>query len=273
MTAIVNSLKRLMISFIILIGVALITVMAYNLFISGTISGSVGEKAILYDTIGLAIIIGFWSTILLFIRRTRPLMAKHLGEQTTTMLQVIMAAIAVLFMIFAILTVLHVEAQSLLTGAGFASITIGLIVSTFVGGILAGALVFATHKLRVGDTVIVNNVPGIVTDLTALVTRIRTDVGFVTIPNSAISSGAIVITKLHKYEGGQFARLPYGVGDRVATTLMPGEGTVKSITALRTVLLLDSGKELTILNNSIFSGSVTIAKLTQQEETPTEKSA
>jgi|WetSurMetagenome_2_1015567.scaffolds.fasta_scaffold01108_7 small-conductance mechanosensitive channel len=273
MTVIVNSVKRLMISFIILIGVAFITVMAYNLFISGTISGTVSENNQLNEVIGLAIIIGFWSIILLFIRRTRPLMAKHLGEQTTTLLQLIMAAIAILFMIFAVLYVLHVEAQSLLTGAGFASITIGLIVSTFVGGILAGALVFATHKLRVGDTVIVNNVPGIVTELTALVTRIRTDVGFVTIPNSAISSGAIVITKLQKYDGGSFARLPYAVGDRVATTLMPGEGTVKSITALRTVLLLDSGRELTILNNSVFSGAVTIAKLTQPKGTPAEKSA
>ena len=61
---------------------------------------------------------------------------------------------------FAVLGALDVSPQSLLTGAGFASITIGLIISTFVGSLLAGALVFTTHKLRVGDTVIVNNVPG-----------------------------------------------------------------------------------------------------------------
>jgi len=102
-------------------------------------------------------------------------------------------------MIFAVLNAVGVSPQALLTGAGFASITIGLVVSTFVGGILAGALVFATHKLRVGDSVVVNNVPSTVLELTALVTRIRTDTGIMTIPNSAISSGAIVITKLQKY--------------------------------------------------------------------------
>jgi small-conductance mechanosensitive channel len=200
-------------------------------------------------------------------------MARHLGEQPTTIVQIFMATIVVLFMTFAVLTTLGASPENLLTGAGFASITIGLIISTFVGGILAGALIFATHKLRVGDSVIVNNTPGTVTELTALVTRIRTDTGIVTIPNSAISSGAIIITKLHKYEAAIQSRFPYVVDDRVVTTYMPDEGTVKELTALRTVILLDSGRELTLLNSSILSGTVAVAKITLQPESsaPQEK--
>ena len=104
-------------------------------------------------------------------------MSRLIGEQAATILQLVMASIAVLFIVFAVLGALDASPQSLLTGAGFASITIGLIISTFVGSLLAGALVFTTHKLRVGDTVIVNNVPGSVIELTPLVTRVRTDTG------------------------------------------------------------------------------------------------
>ena len=83
----------------------------------------------------------------------------------------------IIVMSFGVLHTLGVSPETLLTGAGIISITIGLIISTFVGGILAGALVFTSHQFRVGDTVIVNNIPGKVTDMTAIVTRIRTDVG------------------------------------------------------------------------------------------------
>jgi small-conductance mechanosensitive channel len=47
------------------------------------------------------------------------------------------------------------------------------------------------------------------------------------------------------------------------TTYMNELGTVKKITAFDTVILLDSGKEITYLNNSILSGGVVLAKVTQ----------
>ena len=260
MARIVNSLKRLIAVFVSLIGLAIITILLYDLFVAAPID----QHDFVSQTIGIAIVIGFWATILVFIRRSKSIMARHLGEQPATILQVFMATIAILFMVFAVLTTLGVSPENLLTGAGFASITIGLVISTFVGGLLAGALVFATHKLRVGDTVVVNNIPGAVTELTALVTRIRTETGVMTIPNSAISSGAIIITKLQKHELTTQRRLPYTVGDRVVTTYIPGEGTVIQITALRTVILLDSGREITFLNYSVFSGTVAVAMVTEK---------
>jgi small-conductance mechanosensitive channel len=266
---ILTSIKRFLTVFVTLIGIAIVTILVYDLFFQTQppISGSLFVQ----KTFGAAIAIAFWAAIVLFIRRNGPLMTKHIGEQASTILQITMAAITTIITAFTVLGTLGTSPESLLTGAGFASITVGLIISTFVGGLLAGALVFTTHKLRVGDTVVFNNVPGQLTELTPLVTRIRTDVGIVTIPNSAISSGTVVITKLQKYEGTPFARLPYEVGDRVVTTLMVGEGTVKSITALRTVLMLDSGRELTVLNSSIFSGSVTVAKIAPPEKEFTKK--
>jgi small-conductance mechanosensitive channel len=193
-------------------------------------------------------------------------MTRRIGAQAATLLQFFMGVIAVLVMTFAVLQTLGVSPETLLTGAGIASITIGLIISTFVGGILAGALVFMTHQFRVGDIVVVNNIPGKVIDITALVTRIRTDVGQMSIPNSAIASGAVVVTTIHKYEAKSQSRLPYVIGDRVATTYMNEEGVVTELTPLHTTILLDSGRELTYLNTSVLSGAVAVAKITQTKD-------
>lgn len=214
-----------------------------------------------------ALIVGFWLTILLFISRSKPLIARHLGEQTSVIVEYFMGTIAILVMMFAVLGVLNVPPQTLLTAAGFASITIGLVVSTFVGGILAGALVFFTHKFRVGDSIIFNNMPGTVTEINALVTRIKTEVGNITVPNNAISSGAAVITRIHQNHEPLEIRLPYILGDRVTTTyLSSGDGTVKELTPLRTVILTDSGRELTFLNSMVFAGSVAVAKVTTKKD-------
>ena len=96
-----------------------------------------------------------------------------------------------------------------MTSAGIITVTVGLIISTFVGGILSGALVFTTHQLKIGEDVMVNNVPGRVIDMTALVMRIRTDVGQITIPNSAVASGGVIITSVRKPEPAFESRLPY----------------------------------------------------------------
>jgi small-conductance mechanosensitive channel len=154
-----------------------------------------------------------------------------------------------------------VHTSDLLTGAGIISITAGLVISTFVGSLLSGFLVFANYRFKVGDNVMVNNIPGKVIEMSALVMRIQTDVGQITIPNSAIASGGVIITVVRDNETLQESRLHYKVGDRVVTEYQNEQGTVKEITAFYTVIRLDSGKEITYLNNSILSGGVVIAKI------------
>jgi hypothetical protein len=41
---------------------------------------------------------------------------------------------------------------------------------------------------------------------------------------------------------------------------MNEQGIIKSVTLYQTIVLLDSGKEITFLNNSVLSGTVAIAK-------------
>ena len=255
----IGSFKKfaIFLTFLILLGFG--TVYLFDLFAAAPMNLSIFSR----ETLRIILILGFWLIILLFLRRAKPFMTSRIGAQAATLLQFSIGAIAVLVMSFGVLHTLGVSPESLLAGAGIATITIGLIISTFVGGVFSGALVFTTHSFKVGDVVLVNNVPGRILDMTALVTRIGTDVGQMSIPNSAIASGAVLLIAVHKHEAKSFSRLPYAIGDRVVSTYMNKEGVVKELTPLHTVIALDSGEELTFLNNSVLSGEVAVAKITR----------
>lgn len=222
------------------------------------------------ESLRIIIIISFWLVTLLFIRHAKSFMTTRIGAPATTILQFLLGAIAVLVMCFGVLHTLGVSAESLLAGAGIASITIGLVISTFLGSILSGIFVFTTHNFRVGDEVLVNNIPGKIVEMTPIVTKIRTEVGQMSIPNSAIASGAVIIVAVHKHESKSLSRLPYALGDKVISTYMNEEGVVKELTPLHTVIKLKSGKELTFLNNSVLSGAVAIAKISKRNSEQSE---
>jgi small-conductance mechanosensitive channel len=257
---VINSIKRLIVILIILLVLAAGTLLAYDAFISNPIN----LPNVLDESVKIAVIVGFWLVVLFFISRAKPAIAKYFGDQPAMIVQLFLGSIAVLVMIFAILRVFGASFQSLLEGAGIITITIGLIISTFVGSFLNGALVYATHRFKVGDDVMINNIPARITEVSTLATRVRTDVGHIAIPNSAIASGGVIITRLHPHERELVGRLPYAEGDRVVTTYMQGEGIVKEVTPVNTRVLLDSGRELFFLNNSVLTGSVAVAKISGQ---------
>jgi small-conductance mechanosensitive channel len=121
-----------------------------------------------------------------------------------------------------------------------------------------------TRPFSIGDAVMVNNIPGRVEDITAMVTRIRNDIGgLVVIPNTAIMQGGVIVTTFPASEEIVRRRLPYSQGDRVYTTYINEQGLVTELTAFYTKIRLDSGKELTFLNSSVLTGSVAVAKISE----------
>jgi len=264
-----DSLKKLVFFLVFIIVLSIITLALFDLFVAAPIN----LPLFIRQVFSIIIIFAFGLTAIIVVsRRIKPLITPRIGNHAATIIQFAMLAIAVLAIIFGVLNSVGVSPQTLLTSAGIISLTVGLVISTFVGSTLSGALVFATYKFEVGDDVMVNNVPGKVTEMTMLITRIQTDVGQISIPNSAISSGVVIITAVRKFEeplkGG---RLHYAVGDRVVTSYMNEQGTVKELTPLQTIVQLDSGKEITFLNNSVLSGTVPIAKITQTPKQAEEK--
>ena len=268
MANVASSLRRL---FIYLMTMLIITIGALFIF-HQFIAGPISLSKLIEQSIDIIIIVAFWATAIIIIRRFKPLMTQRMGVQAATLVQYILLAIAIMVMAFGILNILKVSATDLLASAGIISVTVGLVISTFVGSLLSGLLVFTTYQFKEGDSVIVNNVPGKVTEMTALVMRIQTDVGQITVPNSAIASGGVIITAVRGYKPFKESRLHYNVGDRVITTYMNEQGVVKEINTFYTVVLLDSGKEITFLNTSVMSGGVSVAKITQApSQTETEK--
>jgi small-conductance mechanosensitive channel len=261
----VSSVRRLVLVVALLVVVAFGLVLTFDQLIAARlIAQRIQLATLIAQTAKTVIVVAFGFIIIFLIRRYRPLLSRYVGVHVATIFQIFMILIVAIVMVLASLDIFQVSPTSLLLGGGIASIVIGLVISTFVGNILAGTLVLMTHPFKVGDIVTVNNVPGKVEEITAMVTRIKNDIGgLIVIPNTAIVQGGVIVTTYPASDAPVRGRLPYSLGDRIYTTYMNQEGVVKELTPFHTRILLDSGKELTFLNSSVLTGLVAIAKISQ----------
>ena len=268
--AVIPSLQRLVFYLIITLILTVAVLYLFNHFIEPT---SVSFSTILAESVNIIIIVSSSLAAIAIARRFRSFIAQKMGGQASTIIYYITFTIIILFMTFGILDTLGTRTTDLLTGAGIISITAGLVISTFVGSILSGALVFTNYKFRIGDSVVVNSTPGKIIEMNVLVMRIQTDIGQITVPNSAISSGGVIITVIRESDMSKESRLSYSVGDRVVTSYMNEQGVVKELTPFHTIVQLDSGKEVHYLNSSILSGTVVIAKISPASDQSKNKAA
>lgn len=266
----IRSLQRLVLYLIVTLILTIFTLYIFHQFIATSISLLI----LLEESVRIIIILLFAGLALIIIRRFKPFITQRIGNQFSTIIQYFLTAVIVAAVVFETLNILQPNsATELITGAGIITITVGLIISTFVGSLLSGFLVFTNYKFKVDDKVMFNNIPGRIIEMTALVLRIQTDVGQVTIPNSAVASGGVIITVLHEYPNLESGRLHYRVGDRVLTSYNNEQGIIKEITALATTIQLDSDKQITLLNNMVLSGALIIAKITPKPSENKEPSA
>ena len=257
----VSSLKRFGIVLVLLaVGALLVWILFEQIIVA-----HVKPQESLAEAGRITIVVVFGLITIIFIRRSKFLISRHVGPHPASVFQFFMILTVGIMALFAILNIFQVSPTTLLVSGGVVSIVIGLVISTFVGNILAGTLVFMTNPFRVGDSVLVNNVPGKIMEITSMVTRVRSDIGgHIVIPNTAIVQGSVIVTRVPAHEAvGRDSRLPYCLGDRVYTTYMNGEGVVKELTPFYTKIMLDSGRELTFLNNSVLTGSAAIAKVSE----------
>ncbi len=259
MAGFINSFKRFILIIVILVAVTFGAVYIFNEFVAQQTKLSV----LLRETIVTVILVIFSLIMIFLIRHSKLFISKRVGVEVATVFQFLMVLIVIIVMVFTIFNVFQVEVTALLLGGSIISIISGLAISTFVGNVLSGLMLFTTNPIRPGDTVTVNNVPGKIVEITAMVTRIRNGFGGESvIPNTAIVQGGVIITKYPSEEVAVRSIVPYTVGDRVYTTYMNAEGMVKELTLFHTKILLDSGKELTFLHSSMLQGTTAVAKVT-----------
>ncbi|WP_418285950.1 mechanosensitive ion channel family protein [Halorubrum sp. DTA46] len=82
---------------------------------------------------------------------------------------------------------------SLLVGAGFLGIVVGMAARQTLGAVLAGFVLMFSRPFEVGDWVAIGDHEGTVTEISIMSTRLRSfDGEMITVPNDTVRSGSIV---------------------------------------------------------------------------------
>ena len=255
----VNTFKRLLfLEFVIVI----LTFSCVYLF-DELVAKPTGLSLVFHQWGRVFIVIAFGTVALFITKRSKTLLAKYVGLSSATVFQFLMMAIIGIIMLFGILDILDVPPSTLLISGGIVTIVLGFILSTMVGNFLAGTFVLMTSHYKVGDTIMVNNMPCKIEKISSLVTRVRNEAGGqIAIPNAAIMQGTVLVTSYHDTPGTpDMTRFPFKSGDRVYTADFHQEGLITDLTPLHTTILLDSGNEVTYLNTTIMTGHATVVKI------------
>ena len=86
-----------------------------------------------------------------------------------------------------------VKPESLLVGAGVATVFLGLAARQTLGAVLAGFVVLFSRPFELGDWVVMDDKEGVVTDITVVNTQLRTfDEEYVMIPNDVVTATEVV---------------------------------------------------------------------------------
>ncbi len=227
------------------------------------VAPEIPPNVVFVQTLRVLIVLTTTGIAVFVIRRTKRFIVGRTRTNAANFFEFIMIVLILLVSTFSLLHIFNVDTNTLLLSGGIISITLGLVVSTFVGDTLAGMLVFLLNLYHVGDTVLVNSIPCRVEEISALVTRFRNDTGGISVntKHRNCRREASIVTRFPDVNGDLVRRLPYTKDDRVYTTYMNTEGVVARLDSMHTRIRLDSGMELSFLNNSILSGTIAVAKI------------
>ncbi|MFB6123123.1 MAG: mechanosensitive ion channel family protein [Haloferacaceae archaeon] len=119
---------------------------------------------------------------------SRNAISEHEREIIYRLTQVALYTVAVLVVV----GLFTKDLGSLLVGAGFLGIIIGMAARQTLGAVLAGFVLMFSRPFEIGDWVEIGDQDGIVTDITIVNTRIQTFEGeYVILPNDTVSGRAI----------------------------------------------------------------------------------
>ncbi|SDM41641.1 Small-conductance mechanosensitive channel [Halogranum gelatinilyticum] len=143
-----------------------------------------------------AVLIGITYTLSNFVGRVIQVasgsgdaISRHQQEIIYRLTQIGMYATVVLV----VLSLFTQDIGSLLVGAGFLGIIVGMAARQTLGSVLAGFVLMLSRPFEIGDWIAVDDHEGTVTDITIVDTRIQTfDGEYVILPNDQISGGTLV---------------------------------------------------------------------------------
>jgi small-conductance mechanosensitive channel len=155
-----------------------------------------GLRGLGADFVLVFVVLGLTYTLTSFVGRTievvtgsRGRITRHQREIVYRISQVVLYSLAGLL----IVALFTNDLQSLLVGAGFVGIVVGMAARQTLGAVLAGFVLMFSRPFEIGDWIELDDYEGTVTEITVFDTRLQTfDGEYVVVPNDVVSSQSVV---------------------------------------------------------------------------------
>lgn len=154
----------------------------------------------LFKLIGsLLIILSFWVIYKLVLKCIKKIPSEKATPQRMMILKKIISYIYYLAITMYLLSLFGIKLSAIWGAAGIAGVAIGFAAQTSVSNIISGLFVLTEGALKIGDTIIVGDITGIVDAISLLSVRVHTyDNQMVRIPNSTIINSNLTNNSYHK---------------------------------------------------------------------------
>jgi len=155
-----------------------------------------GLRGLGADLVLVFVVLGLTYTLTSFVGRaievvtgSRSRISRHQREIVYRISQVVIYSLAGLL----IVALFTNDLQSLLVGAGFVGIVVGMAARQTLGAVLAGFVLMFSRPFEIGDWIELDDYEGTVTEITVFDTRLQTfDGEYVVVPNDVVSSQSVV---------------------------------------------------------------------------------
>ena len=154
----------------------------------------------LFKVIGaLIIIFVFWIIFRLMIRGIKKVPEKKLPKARSLILIKFLRYIFYVIIVMYILSLFGVKLSAIWGAAGIAGVAIGFAAQTSVSNLISGLFVLTEGAIKIGDTIIVDGITGVVDSINLISVTVHTlDNEMVRIPNSTIINTNLMNKSFHK---------------------------------------------------------------------------
>ncbi len=175
--------------------------------------------------IGLLILIVSIIVAKIVVLYTRRTLKERLDKEHLELLTKVVYYSIVIIGTIMMLNKFGMSVGSLLVAGGFLGIAIGFASKSVVGNLVSGLFLLFERPMKIGDSVNVGDVSGVVTDISILSTKIRTWDGlYVRVPNEKVFTSNIT-----NYVAHPVRRFEYKVGIRYRDDAEKAVNTIKNV--------------------------------------------
>ena len=154
----------------------------------------------LFKVIGAFIIIFiFWIIFRLVVRGIKKVPEKKLPKARSLILIKFLRYVFYIIIVMYVLSLFGVKLSAIWGAAGIAGVAIGFAAQTSVSNLISGLFVITEGAIKIGDTIIVDGITGVVDSINLISVTVHTlDNEMVRIPNSTIINANLMNKSFHK---------------------------------------------------------------------------